>query len=112
MKENYDPLASPTNPNGVFDKFIDGSIKEQFPDRNARFMIAIADIKSYLVEVVRLDPEMAEVVAARAATEMGLALDTDLDQQELKECIDIGSELSEAAAVDRAISNILDETDQ
>lgn len=104
---NYDRLSSPTNPNGVFGEFIDGSLKEQFPEKKDRLTVAIADIKSFLVESVGVDPDMAEVVAARAAQEITSALDSDLTQDEVNRAIEVGSELSSTIAVDRAVDNIL-----
>ena len=104
---NYDRLSSLTNPNGVFGEFIDGSLKEQFPEKKDRLTVAIADIKSFLVESVGVDPDMAEVVAARAAQEITSALDSDLTQDEVGRAIEIGSHLSSSVAVDRAINNIL-----
>ena len=104
---NYDRLSSPTNPNGVFGEFIDGSLKEQFPEKKDRLTVAIADIKSFLVESVGVDPDMADVVAARAAQEIASALDSDLTQDEVGRAIEIGSHLSSSVAVDRAINNIL-----
>ena len=103
----YDRLSSPTNPNGVFGEFIDGSLKEQFPEKKDRLTVAIADIKSFLVESVGVDPDMAEVVAARAAQEITSALDSDLTQDEVNRAIEVGSELSSTIAVDRAVDNIL-----
>ena len=104
---NYDRLSSLTNPNGVFGEFIDGSLKEQFPEKKDRLTVAIADIKSFLVESVGVDPDMAEVVAARAAQEITSALDSDLTQDEVGRAIEIGSHLSSSVAVERAINNIL-----
>lgn len=105
----YDRLSSPTNPNGVFGEFIDGTLKEQFPEHKDRLIIAVADIKSFLIETVGVDPEMADVVAARAAQEITSALDSDLTQDEINRAIEIGSELSGSIAVDRAVENILGE---
>jgi len=104
---NFDRLSSPTNPNGVFGEFIDGSLKEQFPDKKQRLTIAVADIKSFLIESVGVDPDMADVVAARAAREITSALDSDLTQNEVNHAIEMGSELSSTIAVDRAVDNIL-----
>ena len=106
-KRNYDRLSSPTNPNGVFGEFLDGSLEEQFPDKKDRLMIAVADIKSFLVESVGVDPDMADVVAARAAQEITSALDSGLTQHEVNRAIEMGSELSGSIAVDRAVDNIL-----
>lgn len=106
---NYDRLSSPTNPNGVFGEFIDGSLREQFPEKKDRLTIAVADIKSFLVEAAGVDPELADVVAARAAQEITFALDSDLTQNEVDRAIKIGSELSSSIAVDRAVDNILGE---
>lgn len=105
--QDYDRLSSPTNPNGVFGGFIDGSLKEQFPEKKDRLMIAAADLKSFLVESVGVDPDIAEVAAARAAQEITSALDSDLTQSEVDRAIEMGSKLSSAIAVDRAIDNIL-----
>ncbi len=104
---SYDRLSSPTNPNGVFGEFIDGSLKEQFPEKKDRLMIAVADIKSFLVESVGVDPDMAEVAAARAAQEITSALDSDLTHNEVNRAIEMGSELSSTIAVDRTVDNIL-----
>jgi hypothetical protein len=106
---NHDRLSSPTNPNGVFGEFIDGSLKEQFPEKKDRLMIAVADIKSFLIETVGVDPDMADVVAARAAQEITSALDSDLTQNEIDRAIAMGSELSSSVAVDRAVGDILGE---
>lgn len=106
---NYDRLSSPTNPNGVFGEFIDGSLKEQFPEKKDRLTIAVADIKSFLIETIGVDPEMADIVAARAAQEITSALDSELTQNEVDRAIEMGSELSSSIAVDRAVDNILDE---
>ena len=105
--QNYDRLSSPTNPNGVFGEFTDGSLKERFPEKKDRLTIAVADIKSFLIETVGVDPDMAEVVAARAAQEITSALDSDLTQNEIDRAIEMGSELSSRIAVDRAVDNIL-----
>lgn len=104
---NYDRLSSPTNPNGVFGEFINGSLKEQFPEKKDRLTIAVADIKSFLVDTAGVDPEMADVVAARAAQEITSALDSDLTQNEIDRAIEMGSELSSSIAIDRAIDDIL-----
>ncbi len=107
VNQNYDRLSSPTNPNGVFGEFINGSLKEQFPEKKDRLTIAVADVKSFLVETVGVDPGMADVVAARAAQEITSALDSDLTQDEVNRAIEMGSELSSTIAVNRAIDNIL-----
>ena len=104
---NYDRLSSPTNPNGIFDKFANGTLKEKFPEQEHRLILAVADIKSFLIEAVDVDPDMAEVVAARAAQEITSALDSDLTQDEVNRAIEVGSELSSTIAVDRAVDNIL-----
>ena len=104
---NYDRLSSPTNPNGVFGEFTDGSLREQFPEKKDRLTIAVADIKSFLIEAVGVDPDMADVVTARAAQEITSALDSDLTQDEVNRAIETGSELSSTIAVDRAVDNIL-----
>lgn len=110
MSMEHDYLAFATNPNGVFGEFVSGYMKEQFPDQKDRLMIAVADVKSFLVEVAGIDPEMAEVVAARAAREIALSLDTVLGDKELDETIMLGSRFSENVSVDRAITNILNES--
>ena len=104
---NYDRLSSPTNPNGIFDEFANGTLKEKFPEQEHRLILAVADIKSFLIEAVGVDPDMADVVAARAAQEIASALDSDLTQDEVGRAIEIGSHLSSSVAVDRAINNIL-----
>ena len=104
---NYDRLSSPTNPNGIFGEFVNGTLKEKFPEQEHRLVLAVADIKSFLIEVVGVDPEMADVVAARAAQKITSALDSDLTQDEVGRAIEMGSELSSSVAVDRAINNIL-----
>lgn len=104
---NYDRLSSPTNPNGVFGELTDGSLKEQFPEQQERLIIAIADIKSFLIEVVGVDPDMSDIVAARAAQEITSALDTDLTPHEVNRAIELGSTLSSNIAVDRAVDDIL-----
>lgn len=108
-KQNYNRIASPVNPNGVLADSVDGFLKEQFPDPRERLIIAIADIKSFLVEVAGLDLDMADVVAARAAQEILAATDTDLTQQDINYAIELGSALSTHVAVDRAIDGILGE---
>lgn len=105
--QNYDRLSSPANPNGVFGEFIDGSLREQFPEKKHRLTIAVADIKSFLIEVVGVDPDMADVIAARSAQEITSALDSELTQNEINRAIEIGSELSSTVAVDRVVDNIL-----
>lgn len=107
MANNYDRLTSPVNPNGIFGDFIDGSIKEQFPGQRERLILATADVKSFLIEVAGLDPDMAEVVAARATREVAMALDSDLSDTELSRAIELGGRLSEDVAVSRALDNIL-----
>ena len=110
MNLRHDKLSSPTNPNGVFEDFVDGSMKERFQDPQERLIIATADVKSFLVEIAGLDPDMAEVVAARATQEVAHALNTNINDSDLAKCIEAGSKLSEKVAVDRAVANILDQT--
>ena len=60
-----------------------------------------------VIEAVGVDPDMADVVTARAAQEITSALDSDLTQDEVNRAIETGSELSSTIAVDRAVDNIL-----
>ena len=106
-KPNLDRLASPVNPNGLFAEAIDGTLKEQFPDTKERLILAVADIKSFLVEVVGLDLDMADLVAARATQEVLAATDTDLTDYEVGRAIEMGSNFSTGVAVDRAIDAIM-----
>lgn len=94
---NYNWLSLPTNPNGVFGEFIDGSHKEQFPEKKDRLTIGVADIKSFLIETIGVDPEMADIVAARAAQEITSALDSELTKNEVDRAIEMGTELSSCA---------------
>ncbi len=107
MKNKHDKLSSPTNPNGLFEAFISGSIVEDVPDVHDRLTLAVADLKSFLVETAGLDPDMSEVVAARALQEFMGASGLPVDQTQVESIIRNGSELSSVTAVDRAVDEIL-----
>lgn len=106
----HDLLASPSNPNGVFDAFVTRKVEKHIPNKVDRLTLAIADLRSYLVEVVNIEPEMAEVVAARAAYEIVNAVDGELSNNDIREASERGSKLSVDVSVDRAIEGILDQS--
>lgn len=103
MSRKFDILSSLTNPNGLLDEFSSGIVETAIKDPRQRVILAIADTKSFLVEVAGLDLDMADVAAARSAREMLGALGIQLSDEGTNVLLQEASAFSNEAAVDRAI---------
>jgi hypothetical protein len=104
-----DILSSPTNPNGLLEMLSSRQLEDL--DTYHRVLLAIADTKSFLVEVAGLDLDMAEVAAARSSRELLGALGIKVSDEEINNLIRKSSELSDAVAVDRAIHMMLPDSE-
>ena len=104
-KMNRDRLSSQTNPNGLFAEFTSGLTQETFSTQE-RIILATADIRSFLIEVAGLDPDMAGVATARSMHEALAATGTEIATEEIDDLIRQGCEYSSEYAVDRAIDMI------
>lgn len=100
-------LTSPSNPNGAFEALTSPQSPELVGDTKERLITAIADVIAFAIENVQVDPEMAELIAIRAAQEMVHALHPNLNQDKLDEIMREACAKAEAFRVDRAINNIL-----
>lgn len=108
MIEKGDFLASPTNPNGMFGIVTEHRERFATIPLQDRVEMVIGDIYTFAVEVVGLDPEMAEIVTARAVTELSVAMHPEIAAEEYQDSLVAGLSYGREQMVDRAITNILD----